>query len=96
MGAKGAALSARRGEYTVFHRIPAAAAKARDVTGGGDALVAGYVAALMQGRSPLEAALFGQAAAGIAVTATATVSPKLTAKAVWRRAAILRHRMQGE
>jgi pseudouridine kinase len=96
MGAKGAALSFRHGEYTVFHRIPAAAAKARDVTGGGDALVAGYVAALIEGRSPLEAALFGQAAAGLAVAATATVSPKLNAKDVWRRAAMLRRRMQGE
>ena len=96
MGAKGAALSLRRDEHTAFHRIPAAAAKARDVTGGGDALVAGYVAALIQGHSPLEAALFGQAAAGIAVAATATVSPRLNAKDVWRRAAMLRRRIRGE
>ena len=93
LGAKGAALSSRSGDVTLFQRIPAAVRTARDVTGGGDALVAGYVAAIMGGSQPIGAAVFGQAAAGLAVASVSTVSAQIDAKRVMRAAAELARRM---
>ncbi|MBB3944504.1 ribokinase [Rhizobium skierniewicense] len=50
-----------------------------DTTGAGDAFVGGFAAALSRGSSPLDAARFGCAAAGIAVTrrGTAPAMPSL-------------------
>ena len=93
LGPKGAALSCRTGEATLFQQIPAAMRAATDVTGGGDALVAGYVAAVMGGTPPIGAAVFGQAAAGLAVASVTTVSAKIDAKRVMRAAAELARRM---
>jgi pseudouridine kinase len=94
MGAKGALLSDASAGRVTRYRIPAAATTAKDVTGGGDALVAGYVAAIMQGKSALDAALFGQAAAGLTVAAEDTVSSGLASGALWRRAAALKRRTE--
>ncbi|HEY4164224.1 MAG TPA: PfkB family carbohydrate kinase, partial [Dongiaceae bacterium] len=94
LGARGALLSRRDDAGTKQHRIPAATAEAKDVTGGGDALVAGYVAGIMQGKSALDAALFGQAAAGMTVAAADTVSPELDPDKLWKRAAALKNRME--
>jgi pseudouridine kinase len=94
LGARGALLSSRDDAGTKQHRIPAATAEARDVTGGGDALVGGYVAAIMQGKSALDAALFGQAAAGMAVATADTVSPEIDPERLWKHAAILKNRME--
>jgi pseudouridine kinase len=93
LGPKGAALSCRSGEATLFQHIPAAMHAAQDVTGGGDALVAGYVAAIMGGTQPIGAAVFGQAAAGLAVASVNTVSAKIDPKRVMRAAAELARRM---
>jgi pseudouridine kinase len=93
LGPKGAALSSRREEVTLFQHIPAATRAAADVTGGGDALVAGYVAAIMGGAQPIGAAVFGQAAAGLAVASVSTVSARIDPKRVMRAAAILAGRM---
>jgi ribokinase len=43
-----------------------------DTTGAGDAFVGGFAAALLRGMEPVEAARFGSAAAGIAVTRRGT------------------------
>jgi pseudouridine kinase len=94
LGANGALLSSRDENGTRQRRIPAAAAAAKDVTGGGDALVAGYVAGIMQGKSALDAALFGQAAAGMAVATTDTVSPEIDPERLWKRAAALKNQME--
>jgi pseudouridine kinase len=63
-------------------RVAAAAAPLVDVTGGGDAALAGTVFGLLQGQDLAEAARWGQAAAAMTVSATETVSPALSAAAL--------------
>lgn len=63
-------------------RVAAAAAPLVDVTGGGDAALAGTVFGLLQGQDLAEAARWGQAAAAMTVSATETVSPALSAEAL--------------
>jgi ribokinase len=53
---------------------PFAAGKVFETTGAGDAFVGGFAASLAGGASPLEAARFGSAAAGISVTRPGTAS----------------------
>ncbi len=53
-----------------------------DVTGAGDAMVAGFCHGLLTGLEPVEAARFGQAAAELTVTSAGTVRPDLTAALV--------------
>jgi hypothetical protein len=48
----------------------------------------------MQGRPALDAALFGQAAAGMAVAATETVSAEIDSDKLWARAAALKHQLE--
>jgi hypothetical protein len=48
----------------------------------------------MQGKSALDAALFGQAAAGMAVATADTVSPEIDPERLWKRAATLKNRME--
>jgi pseudouridine kinase len=57
-----------------------------DATGAGDAMLAAYVAALLEGRQPLGAALRGRAAAAITIESELTVSPLMSAAAVAVRA----------
>jgi len=94
LGPEGALLSTAQGDAIKQHHIPAAQAKPRDVTGGGDAHVAGYVAGIVGGMRPLQAALLGQAAAGIAVAATETVSRAMSMRAVMQSASALKRRMK--
>jgi ribokinase len=54
------------------HVAPFAAGKVVETTGAGDAFVGGFAASLAAGASPLEAARFGSAAAGISVTRLGT------------------------
>jgi ribokinase len=54
------------------HIVPFAAGKVVETTGAGDAFVGGFAASLAAGASPLEAARFGSAAAGISVTRPGT------------------------
>jgi pseudouridine kinase len=94
LGAEGALLSTVHGDEVRQHHIPAAQAKAQDVTGGGDAHVAGYVAGLVNGMPPLQAALLGQAAAGLTVSSTESVSRKMSMKNLTHSASALKRRMK--
>ncbi|MDQ4053164.1 MAG: PfkB family carbohydrate kinase, partial [Actinomycetota bacterium] len=49
-----------------------------DVTGAGDAMLAGFCHALLAGASPVEAAAYGHAAAALTVASPHTVRPDLT------------------
>ena len=92
LGPEGALLSTSQGDEIKQHHIPAAQAKPQDVTGGGDAHVAGYVAGLVGGMRVLHAALLGQAAAGLAVSAAESVSRKMSMKNLTHSAAALKRR----
>jgi pseudouridine kinase len=94
LGAEGALLSSLQGNSVRQHHIPAAQPKAQDVTGGGDAHVAGYVAGLVGGMAPLHAALLGQAAAGLAVSAAESVSRKMSRKNLTQSASGLKRRVK--
>ena len=94
LGAEGALLSAMQGDGVRQHHIPAAQAKPQDVTGGGDAHVAGYVAGLVGGMKPLAAALLGQAAAGLAVSSAESVSRKMSMKNLTQSASALKRRVK--
>jgi pseudouridine kinase len=94
LGPDGALLSCAQGGTVKQHRIPAAQAKPRDVTGGGDAHVAGYVAGLAAGMPPLQAALLGQAAAGLAVSSNETVSRRMAMKNLTQGMSALKRRMK--
>jgi sugar/nucleoside kinase (ribokinase family) len=63
-GAEGAVI-ARSG--TVYARVPAVAATPRDTTGAGDAFTGGFLAALLAGAAPEEAAADGCRAGALAV-----------------------------
>lgn len=62
-----------------------------DVTGGGDAALAGAIVALLDQQSLAEAARWGQAAAALTVSVPETVSPSLSASALQ---AMLRKRIR--
>jgi pseudouridine kinase len=81
-GVDGSLLSCARSGDMRTHRIPACAASVVDVTGAGDAMLAGYVAALLNGHDPVFAARRGSAAAAITVQSELTVSPMMTSEAV--------------
>ena len=64
LGPKGALLHGRAGT----HMIPAFAVKnVVDTTGAGDAFNGGFAVALSEGRSPVEAARFASAVAGLSI-----------------------------
>jgi pseudouridine kinase len=94
LGAEGALISTVQSDGVRQHHIPAAQRKPRDVTGGGDAHVAGYVAGLVGGMKPLNAALLGQAAAGLAVSSAETVSRTMAMKNLTQSASALKRRMK--
>ncbi|MDQ7247139.1 carbohydrate kinase family protein [Dongia sedimenti] len=94
LGAEGALISTMQGDGVSQHYIPAAQAKPQDVTGGGDAHVAGYVAGLLGGMRPLQAALLGQAAAGLTVGAAETVSRKMSMKNLTQSMSALKRRVK--
>ena len=94
LGPEGALLSTAQGGAVKQHLIPAAQVKPRDVTGGGDAHVAGYVAGLVDGMRPLNAALLGQAAAGLAVSSSETVSRTMALNNLTRAASALKRRVK--
>jgi pseudouridine kinase len=85
LGSEGAALILRRqeGGREVIRR-PALPVEAADVNGAGDSLLAGFVAALHQGRSPSQALEYGLAAAAVTVASPATVPPELCPAALER------------
>jgi len=67
------------------HRLAALPAKPRDVTGAGDALVAGTLYGILHEKTLLEAARLGLAAAAITVESAQAVAEELTAEALRRR-----------
>jgi pseudouridine kinase len=62
--------------------LPAGKATVVDVTGAGDALLAAFCHALLDGADPVDAARFGHAAAALTVSSEHTVRPDLTARLV--------------
>lgn len=94
LGAEGALISTVESDGVRQHHIPPAQAEPQDVTGGGDAHVAGYVAGLVGGMRPLHAALLGQAAAGLAVSAAQSVSRKMSMKNLTHSMPALKRRVK--
>ena len=75
-GAEGSWLCSRGAEPV---HLPAEPARVVDVTGAGDAMLAGWVAAWLHGASPLDAARVGHRAAAVTVASPHTVPPELGA-----------------
>ncbi|ACO47007.1 PfkB family carbohydrate kinase [Deinococcus deserti] len=73
-GALGSLVSTPDGAQT----LPALPAALRDVTGAGDAMLAAFLAALVAGLSPTEAARHGHAAAALTIESPFTVVPDLS------------------
>ncbi len=65
--------------------VPALPAEVVDVTGAGDAAVAGTLYGLLRGHDLAAAARYGQAAAALTLACDESVSPKLTARAIRAR-----------
>jgi len=79
-GMSGSTLITRDGEI----RIPAVPAEPVNVTGAGDAMLAGYVHSLLAGRGDEDAAHDGAAAAYLTITSPHTVRPDLSPQAIAR------------
>ena len=60
-------------------QLPALAARVTDVTGAGDAMLAAWCHGVLTGRTPLDAARLGHAAAAVTVATEHTVHPDLSA-----------------
>jgi pseudouridine kinase len=73
-GVKGSLLSSR----DEMHTLDSLPAKVVDVTGAGDAMLGAFLAGLVQGHTPEQAARLGHAAAALTVESAATVVPDLT------------------
>ncbi|WP_135228301.1 carbohydrate kinase [Deinococcus fonticola] len=80
-GARGSALS---GPDTL-HTFPALPAQVVDVTGAGDAMLATFVAALMEEQLPEQAARLAHAAAALTIESEHTVRPDLTLQSISER-----------
>jgi pseudouridine kinase len=65
-------------------RVPTLAGDVVDVTGAGDAMVAGTLFGLLNGESLATAARYGQAAATLTRAGAQSVSPRLSARAIAR------------
>ena len=62
--------------------IPAVPTTVQDVTGAGDAGLAGFCHALLEGLGPVDAARYGHAAAALTIASRHTVRPDLTPRLV--------------
>lgn len=87
LGAQGSLLSSESTEATL---IPAVPTTVQDVTGAGDASLAAFCHALLEGQDPVDAALFGHAAAALTIASHYTVRPDLTPRLI--RAALIPNR----
>lgn len=83
-GARGSRLYGPDGRV---RHIPAYEGRVVDVTGAGDAMLAGYVHALGQGADPADAAEYGAAAAALTIASPEPVRPDLTDDLVRRTVA---------
>ena len=79
LGSEGALLSSGKGMKNIH---AASHAQVRDVTGAGDAAVAGLVYGLLKGYDISKAAQFGQAAASLVLNSTASTAVGLTETAL--------------
>jgi pseudouridine kinase len=79
LGDRGSVFSTRDSKPT---HLPAFAVTVEDVTGAGDAMLGAFCHAHLSGRSPVEAATYGHAAAALTITSPHTVRPDLTARLV--------------
>ena len=87
LAARGSMLSWEEGGEQRCQWMDACPAALVDVTGAGDAMLAGYAAALVRGSAPTGAVHAGRAAAAITVESDCTVCPSLDFDAVTRRRA---------
>lgn len=78
LGGLGSVLSGPGGIET----FPALATEVVDVTGAGDAMLAGFCHAVLGGAAPADAAAYGHAAAALTVASPHTVRPDLTDRLV--------------
>jgi len=74
LGARGSVLSFAGG----YEHLPALPGPVVDVTGAGDAMLAGFGRELLHGAEPLAAARYGHAAAALTLATDDTVRPDLT------------------
>lgn len=82
-GTRGSLLSSAGDDGRVTVTVLAAPeVSAVDVTGAGDSMTAAFVHALLRGDNPVDAARFGQMAAGLTVAAAETVRPDLTPRLI--------------
>lgn len=65
--------------------FPAQPARVVDVTGAGDAMLAAFIAALMEDRTPAQAVQFAHAAAALTIESPFTVNPDLSMHAIHQR-----------
>jgi pseudouridine kinase len=82
LGRAGVFASQRDGTRTARHRVPAVPARMIDVTGAGDAAVAGTIYGFLRGCDAIRSARYGQAAAALTVASDRTVSPRLSRRAL--------------
>ncbi len=88
LGATGSVLvTADPGSHPTALAFAAPVVEIADVTGGGDALLAGFLSAVLDGRTEAEAAAYGHVVAALTVTSDHTVRPDLTRDLVHRAAA---------
>lgn len=78
LGQRGSLLSSGQDHFF----IPAVPTEVRDVTGAGDAMLAAFCHALLEGESLESAAAYGHAAAALTIASTHSVRPDLTAQLV--------------
>jgi pseudouridine kinase len=74
------------------HEVPAHDVVVADVTGAGDAMLAGYLHALGDGAGPVDAAAYGAATAALTIASPAAVRPDLSDALVRRTLAECRTR----
>lgn len=79
LGARGSLLSTASSGTSW---LQATATTVEDVTGAGDAMLAGFCYAVLSGRDPLDAARYGQAAAVLTLASPHTVRPDLTPRLI--------------
>lgn len=84
LGRGGVLASSAGAERIAQHRAPTPAGDVVDVTGAGDAMVAGTLFGLLNGESLATAARYGQAAAALTRAGAQSVSPRLSARAIAR------------
>lgn len=89
LGADGAALLTAAGRNVEAMHMPVLPARASNLSGAGDCLVAGFAAAKLRGSSDVEALALGQAAGAAAVQVAANVPDGLSFKVLQHQAAAL-------